>query len=390
MVALLGPLFSLVFHSPTTAWVYSIVGLASVFKGFGHLDLKVRMRLYDYTAEAVTGLLSQIAWTGVSVVIAAVYHDYRSMAFGLVGYALSYVVVSHAFRTTPWRLGWDRAIVWDSIRYGRPLALNGLLYSFISLGDRTVIGARINVEQLAHYTALSTSAFLPRAAIGKFLNSIFVPHFVNNHSVEAKARAANLWFLALMIIAGTFGIGYVAFGQMATVIVFGNAYAVDQKLVCLVAVLGTIRYLACLPSPPALALARNDILVRFTLLSASGIVVGGLLVGLWAPRLELLLSGMILGEVVGMLWCVPVIVRLTGADPIYSWLLFAIPLGETALQAFASLSIVQATFPARCVLFLFSLTIHVLASLVCMRAIDCHLPDVVRAIFPSRALAKLT
>ena len=66
-IALSGPLFAWLFHAPGTAWVYVLVGFSSLIKSFAHLDVKMRMRNYDYVPEAVTNLGSHIVWTLVSV-----------------------------------------------------------------------------------------------------------------------------------------------------------------------------------------------------------------------------------------------------------------------------------------------------------------------------------
>ena len=250
LIAALGPVFGAIFHTPGAAWVYSIVGLSSALRGCVHLDMKRSMREHNYNGEALSSISSQLAWTFVSITAASWLHDYRAMVFGTLAATIAYVAVSHIVAKHPWRLDWHRSTASEALRYGGPLAFNGMATALANFGDRTLTGATIGVVQLAQYTALATSAFLPRSAVVKYTNSIVTAHFINAEGIASRRRTGYVWLAIVSVIASTFGIGYNLFGQVATTFVFGKAYHQPQTIISAVALLGSIRYVSLLSGPP--------------------------------------------------------------------------------------------------------------------------------------------
>ena len=302
-VAALGPVFSWVFAAPGTSSAYILIGLASFVRGCSNLEPDRRTRQYEYVPKVAALILSQLAWTTVSLTYAVKLHDFYAMAVGFLFYALTYAFCSHLFSKERWRLGWDPRVVEAALSYGRPLIVNGIATACASMGDRVFTGTSIGLTQLAHYTALSTSAFLPRAAVARYLSSVFTPHFVNAHVASRREHVGELWTLTVALIGGIFGLGFIAIGQSVTALVFGAKYHVAQDLVSIVGLLGTIRYMSVLPNPPCLAYGHNTVLARYTLFSLSGLVLGACAL-LLSQRLELLLGGMCIGEFGALIWVV--------------------------------------------------------------------------------------
>ncbi|MCW6509566.1 oligosaccharide flippase family protein [Lichenifustis flavocetrariae] len=389
MIALGGPLFAWVFHSPGTAWIYAVVGLASFIRSFMHLDIKVQMRGYSYLADAVATIGSQTIWSVVTIIGAMILHDYRAMAFGLIAFALGYVGLTHMMSPGPWRMGWDKDVVRESIKYGRPLVLNGIVYSVLSLGDRTLAGARISLDQLAHYTALTTSAFQPRAAISGFLNSLFIPHFVNARTPADQRQVTDLWFIIISLLTGIFGFGYLGLGQLFTAVVFGKAYHIDQTIVSLVGILGSIRYLTCLPSPPALAYGRGSLLLQFTLMSIVGLGIGGILV-LYYPGLTFLVLGMSIGETIALFWVVHRLLRFLPATPAVAWCSVLIPLALLVSMAILLYFDEAASLMLKFTLCFVGACLHVTACMLVLRHSGSGLKDVLRVLFPGKSSPTLS
>jgi O-antigen/teichoic acid export membrane protein len=381
-ICLCGPVFGFLFHAPDAWWIYSIVGVVSLLRSLGHLDVKLQTRSYNYLADALASSGSQIIWTMVTIGAAIALRDYRAMIFGLLAYAASYIMITHAMASSSWRLGWDRRIVSHAIAFGRPLAINGIAYSLVSLGDRTLTGAKMSLGQLAQYTALTTSAFLPRSAIASFFNGLFLPHFINTRDEELR-RIGDLWFIIASLLAGIFGCGYLAIGKIVTRLVFGHAYEIDQTTVSLVGLLGTIRYVTVLPTPPCLAFSRGDLLLRFTFLSTGGLALGAILI-VWHPSLNYLVSGMSAGETVALAWLVVQLRKLIPTTDGVAWTAAFYPLVSVAGFALLLWRFDQIGLALQILLGLIGMSLQVAVSLYLLHLSRLSLRDMLGSILPAR------
>ncbi|MDX7952331.1 oligosaccharide flippase family protein [Lichenihabitans sp. Uapishka_5] len=376
------PVFAWTFHTPATTPAYIIVGVSSLIRGFASLDVDARTRRYDYNPKVICLIVSQIAWTGTSIIYASVTHDFLAMAVGVLTFMLTYVATSHILSAQPWRLAWDQAIVAESWRYGRLLALNGIANAVSSLGDRALTGAKVGLSQLAHYTALTTSALLPRAAISRYLGSVYTPHFVNAGH-DDRQHISKLWVITVAMIGGTFGFGFIALGQPVTALVYGSRYQVDQALVSLVALLGAIRYMGCLPTPPVLAYGKNELLVRYTTLSMSGLAIGGGLLFI-AGRLEYLLIGMCVGEAASLTW---LIANFSTVLPISKLFIYKTVMGTLFLVASTALtsSLWDGNDPLlRAAICMTGTVLYAMLMWTSLVGANCSTTQLLRAVVPSK------
>lgn len=383
IIAACGPVFGMIFHTEGAAWIYGIVGLSSVIRGLAHLEIKANMRHYNYLGEALFSISGQVAWTLVSLLGAVILHDYRAMAYGLLACVTANVIVSHLMASDRWRLGWHRETARESMKYGGPLALNGMAFAVTNLGDRTLTGATISLAQLAQYTALATSAFLPRSAVLKYLNSVFTPHFVNATDADGLRRIGWVWLVSVSTIAGVFGLGYFALGQIATTLVFGHAYHPPQTIVSLIALLGAVRYMAGLPTPPSLALGRNSILVRATLLSTSGLAIGAALLA-WSPSLDHLVFGLTIGESAALCWVTLKISNVIHIGRRAAFFAVFSPLLMIAGMTTVTYLVSDPSIPARVAMVGLGSLLQICLTAVLIRISGVSLKDGIRFLFPRK------
>ncbi len=381
IIALSGPLFAYVFNTPETTWIYSIAGLASGIRGFTHLETKARMRRYEYAPEAVTILSAQLIWTLASVGVAFILPDYRAMVIGLVASAAGSVLISHIMSSDPFRLQWDREVVSGAVSYGRPLIFNGIALSIAGLGDRFLIGWRVGLGALAQYTALASAAFLPRSAVTKFMVSLFTPQFVNASTPDDQRRLADIWILTLATMGGVFGLVFIGCGQELVAIAFGKKYVIAQGLINIVAVLACIRYMATAPLAPSMALGRTKLVLANTASAASGLVLGAALL-LRFPYLDVLVSAMIIGEGVSLLWILYRLQRFVSFTPIVLWTATIIPNVLTVGITVALLYRPDLPIESRVALCTLALVILLSAAVGLLRVSGSRLSDVMLRLFP--------
>lgn len=303
VIVLCSPLCAYLFDAPGTAWAYATVGIAPLIRGFYHLNVKTAMRNFDFTKEAITELVGHAVWTVVSIAAAFLLHDYRAMIIGLVANALSIVAMTHLLSKSRWSLGWDKAVVKDAARFGRPLIPNGAATVLVTMGDRTLIGSHLGLDALASYSVLTTSAFLPRSAILRYVNALVTPQFVHASTPEHVDRLLIKLAIILSWIGALFAFGYMALGQLLISMIFGQHYTVSQSIVSLIGVLSCIRFLAALTTSIGVAKGNTKIILLNTVTSAAGLALG-LLIVFHSPTLESMVLGMCVGELAALIYII--------------------------------------------------------------------------------------
>lgn len=381
VIAIGGPFFAKIFDTSGTDWVYALVGLTCFIRSLQHLEPKIRMRDYNYIPEAILVIGAQASWTVVSIVAALILHDFRAMAIGLIAYAVGAAVISHLCSESRYTLGWDKEMVSESFRYGRPLTLNGIALAVTGLGDRFLTGSRIGLEQLAQYTAMATAAFTPRSVIVRFVISLFVPHFVNATSDLEKQRFADIWIILMTGLGSLFGFCYIAFGQVVVAAAFGKHYMVDQNSINLVSILTCIRYMASIPVAPSMANGRTSFVLLNTTLAASGLILAAILL-CFSLDLHIMLIAMIFGEGFALLFVLSRLGRTTPLSASTMWISVLLPLAALVIVAW-----LVAVWPEPSLLmrwFICSLGISVESTCVYMllRRAGWQVSSVWRIVFP--------
>ncbi|MFE1601540.1 oligosaccharide flippase family protein [Methylobacterium sp. ID0610] len=269
----LSPLCAWVFAAPEAVWAYAGLGIAASIRGFINLGIREAMRSYQYWREGTAVFLSQLFWTVLTVVAAWWLEDFNAALVGIIGNAICYVVLTHLLSPRRMRFGWDRGLVAENLTYGRPLMFNGMSNAFTQLADRFVVGMTLGVVQLGIYNVTLATAILPRNAITKFLNTLYMPGFVNLDAGRARdVRLFETWVLNLGLLGFAYGIALISIGPVVIGGIFGPAFRPTPLIMGLVAILLCTKFLIQLPVPSALAYGQTRLIFYGNAASAVGVL----------------------------------------------------------------------------------------------------------------------
>lgn len=326
----ISPLCAMAFNAPEATWAYAFLGVAAFIRSFSNLGIREAMRSYEYWREGLVVFASQMLWTGVTVIGCLWFQNYYAALVGIIGNAVFYVALSHLFSPRRWRFGWDKAAAKESLAFGRPLMFNGMSNAFTQLADRFVVGATLGVVQLGIYNVTMATAVLPRNAVTKFMNTLYMPGFVNLG--EDKARAVLLfetWVLNLALIGFAYGIGLISIGAFLIETIFGPAFRPSELIMGLVSILLCTKFLIQLPVPPALAFGHTRLIFYGNLASAFGVLVS-IAVLLTTFNFDLFVGSLMLGEIAALCF---IAVRCIPTFGLVRWLLWVLVLLPSTVLA---------------------------------------------------------
>ena len=315
LLVLVSPLMARAFDAPQATFAYALLGVSMLIRSFAHLGTKEAMRSYIFWREAFVLIGSQIVWTLVTIATACVFHSFYAVISGILINAVAYAALSHLLSQRRWRLGWHKAAAAEAVAFGRPLIPNGTANAFIQLADRFVIGSLLGVVQLAIYNVAMVTALLPRNAIAKFLNTMFMPAFANLGQEGAKRlRLFDSWTLSLSLLGFLYGLGLLALGPTLIGLIFGHQYQPSDLAMGCIAVNICAKFLNQLPVPASLAYGKTRFILFGTLATACGVAFG-IAVLLITRDFTLFLAALALGEVAALVWITVRTVTSYSPDP---------------------------------------------------------------------------
>ena len=302
LLVLTSPLMALAFDAPEATFAYALLGVSMLIRSFSHLGTKEAMRSYVFWREASVLIGSQIVWTAVTIVAALAFRSFEAVIAGILMNAVGYTVLSHLLSRRRWTLGWHRAAAAEAVAFGRPLIPNGIANAFIQLADRFVIGSLLGVVQLAIYNVSVVTALLPRNAVAKFLNTLFMPAFANLGQDGAKRlRLFDSWALSLSLLGFLYGLGLLSLGPTLIGLIFGHVYQPTDPIMGWIAVNVCAKFLNQLPVPASLAYGQTRFILFGTLASALGVAFG-IAVLLFTRDFTDFLGALAAGEVAAVVW----------------------------------------------------------------------------------------
>jgi O-antigen/teichoic acid export membrane protein len=262
-------------RSSSGSEAFYLLGGTFIIRGCSNLGIVEAARNYSFAPGAKAVLLEQAAQTSVVVAAALIARNYQCMLIGIYASSATYMIASHMLSSRRWQLGWSRDAANEAIRFGAPLIPSGAASALGQVGDRFTIGSLLGPAVLAFYSVTSTAAVLPRNVVIRFLNTLFTPFFVNEHSERSsKASLRDRWTVSLFGTGFFYSLAFIAMGRPLISLVFGQIYEPEQLFVSAVAIGGCLKFFQQYPIPPALAYGDTRFILYISVLNITSLLLG--------------------------------------------------------------------------------------------------------------------
>jgi O-antigen/teichoic acid export membrane protein len=163
------------FGVPEVGWAYRLMALVPIMNGFIHMDIyrfKRRMHFVPVlTTTTVSVLISLIlVWP-----LSWAFSDYRVMLYAVLMQSAMVLIISHLMAEQPYRLSFDRKITVESLRFGWPILLNGILLFLVFNGERMIVGRELGMAPLAVFSLAFSLVLTPTLVMEGSAQSFFLP-----------------------------------------------------------------------------------------------------------------------------------------------------------------------------------------------------------------------
>lgn len=209
------------YNEPQLAYMLPVVGFGSVISGFNSTKLYTAQRNLEAKRVTLIEFVTYVIGLACTIYLAWLTRSVWSLVWGgLITSALKTAASHWALHGIDNKFTWEHESVTHLIKFGRWIMWSSILTFVSAEGARMLIGAVLDMRQLALYTLASTMSLMFWQAILQLASRVFFPAYSEVYrekpeklsAVLFKSRLAIMlpsWFLAvLFVFLGTLLMGF--------------------------------------------------------------------------------------------------------------------------------------------------------------------------------------
>jgi lipopolysaccharide exporter len=245
--------------------VFPILLICSVIPSINALTnvgLTLMRKDVDFRSIGLHRLSSEIAVTGISLVLAILTRNVWALVFGQIAGTISGVALSYWFHPYRPRLHYDREALSGSLAFSRSLFVITLLAFITTQFDNLVVGKYLGTAVLGAYLLAYRLASMPIDILTEVVGNVMFPAFAGMTQPEARPRVERA--LVTTFVATGFALSAVmlpmrlASGDVIRIL-YGSKWDMAAPMLALLAFVGLFRGLARVISPLLLGFGRADL-----------------------------------------------------------------------------------------------------------------------------------
>lgn len=270
-----------VYNVPQLAAMLPVVGIGSAISGFNSTKLYTAQRNLEAKRVTLIELGTYALGLLCTIFLAWLQESVWSLVWGGLITACLKASASHAaLRGIKNQFTWDRDAARHLIRFGRWIMWSSILTFLASEGARMLIGAVLDMRQLALFTLASTMSVMFWQAILQLASRVFFPAYAEVNRDDPKRLIAVLFKSRLAITLPSWGLAvfFVFFGTQLMGLLYDERYHESGAMLELLAA-GTL--VGCVWGSYTGVLLAIGKVATMTLLTASQILfqMGGMFIG---------------------------------------------------------------------------------------------------------------
>jgi O-antigen/teichoic acid export membrane protein len=305
------------YHVPQIAPALMVLGLSPLIMGFLHLDMRRAQRSNDFRQEGVAVLAAESISLLVTVVAALLLRNFTAVLYGLIARSAVMVAVSHLQARRRYRLILSRSHVRRLAFFAIPLMINGVLLFFGGQGDRVLVGSRLGLAALGHYSAILLLIFYPASVAQRYIGAVYLPMLAakRDHATE-RNELSNLLGGQTLLLALAMLAGFAIVTPVASKLLYGKGFAQPVSIIALIGMLQTARFIILWPVTSALAVGNAGTVLASNIARLSALpaaLAGAALIG----GMPGIVAGFMFGELASMSTALFMLNRALGSRPFH-------------------------------------------------------------------------
>ena len=239
---------------PDVAWAYQVMALVPVFNALQHFDIHRLNRQMRFWPVVLTGAVPALLSLALVWPLYLYFGDYQVMLWAIIAQIALMMVVSHLVAERPYRLAFDPAIMKQSLIFGWPILINGVLMFGVFNGDKLIVGRLMGMETLAIFAMGITLTLTPTLVMAKSASNFFLPQLSKTKdNPEHFGHLGRVTLQVGLLNGGILLVGIILFGGPFVTAVLGEKYEALTPLLIWFAIVQAARVFKAGPAVVALA-----------------------------------------------------------------------------------------------------------------------------------------
>ena len=300
-IALLAPLLASAFGASEHHRIVAWLGVVPLIRSLKNWRIVQVQQDYRYGAEAVSNIGGHVAAVAAVMPAYALFHDERVMLVSLIVEAAVSVMLSYVLVRRERVAYVDPALRRAALTFGLPLMANGVGLVVLKQLDQVIVANLFGLPTLALYSLVLNLAITPTSILQRVVWNIALPFLGKSRRDDAALSQASLIvILGMMVAAAAFAIPVgLALDWLAPVI-YGPQYQVGAAFSALAMLAAFLRFSRGGPNMILLDHGQTGRLTVGNMIAAIGLLVGFVL-GLMSHRLEAVLVGLVIGDLLSFI-----------------------------------------------------------------------------------------
>lgn len=243
---------------PDAVGMMMALGVVPLVRGLLHLDSKRVQRHHDFRRTMIVELSAAITATTAAFLLASWIRSAAVLVWVSVLQAVVLVGVSHGVAQRPYRLGMGRDVARRLLRFGWPLAVNGVIMFGAFQGDRLVVLASATAADLGRYAVAFQMTMVPALLISRIASTAWLPSLsrCQGDPVTFNQRLESITEI-LGGVGLVFSLGILSLGNPVIKMLYGPDFPVPVAVMSALGVMQGLRILRAVPSLAALSRADS-------------------------------------------------------------------------------------------------------------------------------------
>lgn len=215
------------YGEPLLAGLLPVVGLTAIISGFNSTKLHTAQRNLEAVRVTLIEIVTYTLGLFCTVYLAWLLQSAWALVWGGVITACLKMIASHvALHGVKNRFAWDRDALEHLRGFGRWILLSSAL-TFLSVeGARLLIGAMLDMRQLALFTLASTMSLMFWQAMQQVSGRVFFPTYSEIHRTKPENLIKILYKVRLTLVLPSWGLAviFILFGSHLMEMLYDERY----------------------------------------------------------------------------------------------------------------------------------------------------------------------
>ena len=238
--------------------IFILASLVLIIRGCINTDYRERQREQDFVATLYADGISNVIAVIAIIPLAMATRDYSALALASVLQATILCLASHLLAKRKMAFFFNREEFGKALKFGLPIAANGLLMFFALQGDRLVVTLHFPPEELARFAIAAQLTILPALMGARYLLTLDLPLYsrIKDRPTELRSRLENR-LKQVSVTASLMAIFFIFLGEQMVGWLYGPAFVCVPTVMTLLAIAAALRLVRAVPNTVLLAQGKT-------------------------------------------------------------------------------------------------------------------------------------